>query len=109
MDVMATNMERCLRDALAAEPSEATDRRILDAILGGGVLSKRRRAWSWWAAAACLAIAIVGGILRYGDGPEGVAVTQSDVGDVMLEIIGMASIDEFYAFSAANEQQSVRE
>ena len=99
MDVMSDNMERFLRDALAVEPSEAADGRILDAIRGNEVLRRWKRSVGWWAAAACLAVALAGGILRYVGSPKDAAATQGEVGDVMLEIIGMASIDEFYAYT----------
>ena len=101
---MSADIERSLRDALAVEPSEAADRCVLDAIHSMDMQRGRHRViWGWWAAAACLAIVLAGGILRYGGEPERISATPNEVGEVMLEIIGMASIDEFYAHSAANE------
>ena len=96
--------EKMLRDALAdEEPPAAADGRIRLAMRIAAA-TRRRRIFRRFAAAACLAL-LVGGVGlwqhgRQGDvAGDGLAVP--DEGEIMLDIIGMADVDEFYALQVA--------
>lgn len=97
---MDERIEEFLKDALVAEPSVSADAQILAAI------RKKKSSWQHtmgfcWRIAACLTILLGLGILfrqsRLFQQREDQRLCEE--GEVMLEIIGMASVDEFYAIS----------
>ena len=88
---MNDSFKDALRDALAAEPPVAADARIRAAIRAS--VSSRRHFWRWVAAAASLVV-LVGGFLHLNHQRE--KMLQEDA-ELMLEITGMASVEDSYA------------
>ena len=90
---MMEKIDEMLRDATAMDPPGLADSRILAAI-GTEARSRRRPfAWYWLVAAASVAV-MLGGTLYYGRLRE--TAIQAD-GELMLEITGMASVEDFYS------------
>jgi hypothetical protein len=92
-------IENVLREALEAEPPAAADLRLRAAI-GFDAASRRHRRQTrrWWAAAACLAVFLgVAGLLQFQRYSARREAKLQEAGEIMLEIIGMAAADEFYA------------
>ena len=92
-------IENVLREALEAEPPAAADLRLRAAI---GFEASSRRHWRqtrrWWAAAACLAVFLgVAGLLQFQSYSARREAKLQEAGEIMLEILGMAAADEFYA------------
>ena len=92
-------IENVLREALEAEPPAAADLPLRAAIgFEAAARRHRRQTRRWWAAAACLAVFLgVAGLLqvqRYSARRE---ARLQEAGEIMLEILGMAAADEFYA------------
>ena len=90
---MTDKVDDMLRDAMAAEPPLGADARILAAIRSTAVARCRSFAWQWIAAAASVTM-LLGGMLYYGRLRE--TAIQED-GELMLEITGMASVEDFYS------------
>ena len=93
---MEDNLENVLRDAWTEEPPASCDVRIMAAIR---VPAPRR----WvsvvgWAAAACLVLMLGGSLWRYGQQRE---IALQEDGELMLEITGMANIDDFSCITTA--------
>lgn len=90
--------ENVLREALEAEPPAAVDSRLRAAIGFEAASRRHRRQMRRWRVAACLAVFLgVAGVLqiqRYSVRRE---ARLQEAGEIMLEIIGMAAADEFYA------------
>lgn len=95
------DMEFYLRDALAEEPPVACDERVIAAIgMAAHARRVRRTRIGWFASAACLFVALgCGWLWRYDLERE--ARLQAE-GELMLEITGMASYEEFYCESWAD-------
>ena len=56
------------------------------------------RARRWWAAAACFVVFLgVAGLLQFQRYSARREAKLQEAGEIMLEILGMASADEFYA------------
>ena len=92
-------IENVLREALEAEPPAAADLR-LRAVIGFEASSRRHRRQTrrWWAAAACLAVFLgVAGLLQFQRYSARREAKLQEAGEIMLEIMGMAAADEFYA------------
>ena len=92
-------IENVLREALEAEPPAAADLRLRTAI-GLEAASRRHRHQlrRWWAAAACLAVFLgVAGLLQFQRYSARREAKLQEAGEIMLEIMGMAAADEFYA------------
>ena len=92
-------IENVLREALEAEPPAAADLRLRAAI-GFEAVSRRHRCQTrrWWVAAACLAVFLgVVGLLQFQHYSARREAKLQEAGEIMLEIIGMAAADEFYA------------
>ena len=94
------NFEDVLRAALEAEPPEAADRR-LRAVIGFEAAARRHRLnvrRGWGAVAACLVVLLgVAGLLRFQRYSSHQEAKLQEAGEIMLDIIGMATPDEFYA------------
>jgi len=92
-------IENVLREALAAEPPAAADLRLRAAMgFEASLRRHRRRTRHWWAAAACLAVFLgVAGLLQFRHYSARREAKLQEAGEIMLEIIGMAAADEFYA------------
>ena len=92
-------IENVLREALEAEPPAAVDLR-LRAAMDFEAASRRHRRHSrrWWAAAACLSVFLgVAGLLQFQRYNARREAKLQEAGEIMLEIMGMAAADEFYA------------
>ena len=92
-------IENVLREALEAEPPAAADLR-LRAVMGFEAASRRHRRQMrrWWAVAACLAVFLgFSGLLQFQHYSARREARLQEAGEIMLEIIGMAAADEFYA------------
>ena len=89
------DIEAHLREALAEEPPATCDERVIAAIgAEARVRGVRRARFGWFASAACLLVALgCGWLWRYDLEQE--ARLQAE-GELMLEITGMASYEEFY-------------
>ena len=102
--------ERLLREALSEEETPPqTDARIVEEIRkaaaktpghsGSGTLPPGRFAWR--IAASFAAVLAAGALVwLHGTMSQQHAAVHVDEGEVVLEIIGMASLDEFYAVSS---------
>ena len=90
---MTDKIDDMLRDAVAMDPPDVADARILAAIGTEARARRRPFAWYWLAAAASVAV-MLGGTLYYGHLRE-IAIQQE--GELMLEITGMASVEDFYS------------
>ena len=92
-------IERVLREALEVEPPAAADL-SLRAAIGFEAASRRHRRQTrrWWAAAACLVVFLgVTGLLQFQRYSARREAKLQEAGEIMLEIMGMAAADEFYA------------
>ena len=94
-----SKIENVLREALEAEPPAAADLRLRAAIgLEAASRRHRRQTRRWWAAAACLAVFLgVAGLLQFQHYSAQREAKLQEAGEIMLEIMGMAAADEFYA------------
>jgi len=83
-----------LKDSLEADTPPAVDMRIRAAIRR----SRPRRVsrWKWWAAAAGVALALGCGTWLYNREHAQQLAAMRDAGEVMLEIMCMASVDDVY-------------
>ena len=90
---MTDTVDEMLRDAMVAEPPGVADVRILAAIRSEATVRRRSFTWQWITAAASVAM-LLGGMLYYGRLRE--TSIQED-GELMLEITGMASMEDFYS------------
>ena len=93
---MEKKLENLLREAWTDDPPPARDVRILAAIR-----ATAPNPWATalrWAAAAIIVLMLGGGLWRYGQHRE--QALQED-GELMLEIIGMANIDDFSGITTA--------
>ena len=92
-------IESVLREALEAEPPAAAGLRLRAAIgLEAATRRHRRQARRWWAAAACLVVFLgVAGLLQFQRYSARREAKLQEAGEIMLEILGMAAADEFYA------------
>ena len=93
---MEKKLENLLREAWTDDPPPARDVRILAAIR-----ATAPNPWITllrWAAAASIVLMLGGGLWRYGQQRE--LALQED-GELMLEITGMANIDDFSGITTA--------
>lgn len=92
-------IENVLREALEAEPPAEVDLRLRATIgFEASLRRHRRQTRNWWAAAACLAVFLgVAGLLQFQHYSALREEKLQEAGEIMLEIIGMAAADEFYA------------
>jgi len=92
-------IETILREALEAEPPAAADLPLRAAIgFEAAARRHRRQTRRWWAAAACLAVFLgVAGLLQFQRYSARREAKLQEAGEIMLEILGMAAADEFYA------------
>ena len=93
---MANKLENLLRDAWTDDPPPVRDVRILAAIR-----ATAPSLWATvlrWAVAASIVLILGGGLWRYGQNRE--LALQED-GELMLEITGMANIDDFSGITTA--------
>ena len=92
-------IENVLREALEAEPPVAADLRLRDDdVMESAARRHRRQARRWWAAAACLVVFLgVAGLLQFQRYSARREAKLQEAGEIMLEIMGMAAADEFYA------------
>jgi len=93
---MEKKLENLLREAWTDDPPPARDVRILAAIRATAL-----NPWITllrWAAAASIVLMLGGGLWRYGQQRE--LALQED-GELMLEITGMANIDDFSGITTA--------
>ena len=92
-------IETILREALEAEPPAAADLPLRAAIgFEAAARRHRRQTRRWWAAAACLAVVLgVAGLLQFQRYSARREAKLQEAGEIMLEILGMAAADEFYA------------
>lgn len=90
---MTDTVDEMLRDAMVADPPCGADAQILATIRSAAAVRRRSFTWQWIAAAASVAI-LLGGMLYYGRLRE--TSIQED-GELMLEITGMASMEDFYS------------
>jgi len=93
---MENKLENLLREAWTDDPPPARDVRILAAIR-----ATAPNPWATllrWAAAASIVLMLGGGLWRYGQHRE--QALQED-GELMLEITGMANIDDFSGITTA--------
>ena len=93
---MENKLENLLREAWTDDPPAARDVRILAAIrvtVSNPWVTALR-----WAAAASIVLMLGGGLWRYGQHRE--LALQED-GELMLEITGMANIDDFSGITTA--------
>ena len=95
MDEMLT---RALKESLEEETPAAADAVIRAAMRRA---RPRRRAWWWWAAAAGVALALGVGTWLYDRERAQQLAAMRDDADAMLEIIGMASVDDVYSIDTA--------
>ena len=89
-------MENLLRDAWTDDPPPARDVRILAAIR-----ATAPSPWTTalrWAAAASIVLMLGGGLWRYGQHRE---IALQEEGELMLEITGMANVDDFSGITTA--------
>lgn len=86
-----------IKDALAEDTPPAIDARIRAAIRP----ARPRRLWWTVAAAAGLALMLAGGAWLYGHERAQQIAALGDDGNAMLEIIGMASVDDVYSVDTA--------
>ena len=92
-------IETILREALEAEPPAAANL-SLRAAIGFEAAARRHRcqARHWWAAAACLVVFLgIAGLLQFQRYSARREAKLQEAGEIMLEILGMAAADEFYA------------
>lgn len=92
---MEEMLTRALKESLEEETPAAADAVIRAAMRRA---RPRRRAWWWAAAAAGVAAAIGVGAWLYGREQAQQLAAMRDDADAMLEIIGMASVDDVYTF-----------
>ena len=92
---MEEMLTRALKESLEEETPAAADAVIRAAMRRA---RPRRRAWWWAAAAAGVAAAIGVGAWLYGREQAQQLAALRDDADAMLEIIGMASVDDVYTF-----------
>ena len=93
---MEKKLENLLRDAWTDDPPPARDVRILAAIR-----ATVPNPWTTalrWAAAASIVLMLGGGLWRYGQQRE---IALQEEGELMLEIIRMANIDDFSGITTA--------
>jgi hypothetical protein len=90
------NFESVLKDAISAEPSTKVDAAIIAAIR---IEAERKRRWSKFvppmSIAAAVMILLAGGWLWRADTLNDRRLTEE--GEIVLDILGFASADEFYA------------
>ena len=93
---MEEMLTRALKESLEEETPAAADAVIRAAMRRA---RPRRRAWWWVAAAAAGVAAAIGvGAWLYGREQAQQLAAMRDDADAMLEIIGMASVDDVYTF-----------
>ena len=92
-------IETILREALEAEPPAAADLPLRAAIgFEAAARRHRRQTRRWWAAVACFAVFLGGaGLLQFQRYSAQREAKLQEAGEIMLEILGMAAADEFYA------------
>jgi hypothetical protein len=92
----ARNFESVLKEAISAEPSAKVDAAIIAAIR---LEAERKRRWSKFvppmSIAAAVMILLSGGWLWRADTLNDRRLTEE--GEIVLDILGFASADEFYA------------
>ena len=97
---MENKLENMLREAWTDEPPAMRDVRILAAIR-----ATASNPWTTtlrWAAAASIVLMLGGGLWRYGQHREEEReIALQEAGELMLEITGMANIDDFSGITTA--------
>ena len=94
--MIADNLESVLRESILSEPSAKVDATILSAIRLGAKRNKRwRRFVPPMSIAAAVAILLAGGWFWRVDTLNDRKLTEE--GEIVLDILGFASADEFYA------------
>ena len=92
----AGNFEYVLKDAISAAPSAKVDAEIIAAIR---LEAERKRRWRRFfpsmSVAAALAVLLAGGWFWRADTLNDRKLTEE--GEIVLDILGFASADEFYA------------
>lgn len=93
-------IENVLREAIEAEPPAAADSRLRAAIGFEAVVRRHRRyvRRCWGAVAACFVVFLgIAGLFQFQRYSSYQEAKRQEAGEIMLEIIGMATADEFYA------------
>ena len=92
----AGSFESVLKEVISAEPSAKVDATIMAAIR---LEAERKRRWRRFfpsmSVAAALAVLLAGGWFRCADTLNDRRLTEE--GEIVLDILGFASADEFYA------------
>jgi len=103
--------ENALRDALTEATPPAADAAIREAIRSAVHAPQAqpsnpfRNVVRWFAAAACIAIALGVGTWIYGREHATQTAALREEGDIMLEIIGLASVDDVYSIDGMDIAQ----
>lgn len=98
--MMSSDFEKALAAATRVEPSPEADACVLAAIgLEGARRARRRTAAKVLAAAAVGAVLLSVANFRFAADSSASAVQVDDAGDIMLDIIGLASSADLYDIS----------
>ncbi len=93
---MEKHLSRIIKDALVEETPPSAD-----AFIRAAIRRPRAHRRILWAAAAGLALAMGCGAWIFGHERAQQIAAIGDEGEVMLEIIGMASVDDVYSLDVA--------
>lgn len=103
-----SNFEKTLASATRVEPSPEVDACVLAAIgLESARRARRRTAAKVLAAAAVGAVLLSVANFRFAADSSASAVQADDAGDIMLDIIGLASSADLYDISDADDAEEM--